>query len=292
LKFKTTSATDSIDNLEIVNMQYQIDSLQHIIQTSNLTSNSMIIVEEYRNLISLFGIGFGLLIGLFGLVFPLLLYFIQVKPSIDSVQEAKSLIKRLDDDFENSFKEHLRKAKTRLVDEALEHYRQHNTPMLSNSYHTIDAYKNERFTELQVVKMIKLLKSDLDEDSRDFFAKMLIYQEDENAENYFVNMVENSPTDGKCIWAAIYFATFNKKEYLNLIANIVINGYPLGGMMSSLAATNKDFALHLLNSELLLNKLDKKELNEYADYGIKYFIEKTDIKTVESTLFWQKLKNE
>ena len=137
--------------------------------------------------------------------------------------------------------------------------------------------------------LIKLLKSDSDD--KDFFARMLIFQEDENTEDYFVELINNDAKDKKCIWGALYFATYNKQEYIDLIAKIVVNGYSLTGMISSLCSTSKDFAILLLNNEVLLQELDKKERENYRDYGFKHFVEKTNKEISESTLFWKKYGN-
>lgn len=283
------NAQNKLDSTLVHQYESRLDSLENVISKLQAQNDNDKLVDEYRNLISLFGIGFGVLLGLFGLVFPLILYVVQIRPTHETIKETKNLLKRIDEDFETSFKEHFRKSRIKLVDDAIDNYFSKNIPMLSSSHSTIDTYKNEGFTELQVVRLIKLLKGDSDE--KDFFARMLIFQEDENTEDYFVELIKNDPKDKNCIWGALYFATYNKQEYIDLIAKIVVNGYSLTGMISSLCSTSKDFAILLLNNELLLKELDKKERENYRDYGFKHFVEKTNKEIAESTLFWKKYGN-
>lgn len=282
------SNAQNIDSTLISQCENRLDSLEIVVSNLQVKNTDNEIVGEYQNLISLFGIGFGVLIGLFGLIFPLILYVVQIRPTHEAVKETKNLLKRIDEDFETSFKEHLKKSRIKLVDEAIDNYLRKNIPMLSSSYSTIDTYKNEGFTELQVVRIIKILKSDYDSDDKNFFARMLIFQEDEITEDYFKELIMKDAKDVKCIWGALYFATYNKREHIDLIAKVVVNGYSLTGMISSLCSISKDFAILLLNNDYLLQELDKKERENYRDYGFKYFVEKTNIEIAESTLFWKK----
>lgn len=287
----------NIDSLNVKNqievLQSKIDSLSQKINTLETNQNlSNDIISEYQNINSLFETGFGILIGLFGVVFPLMLYFIQVKPSLEKIKEADNLIKKIDEDFDKSFKKHFNNTRNQLINEALDNFLNNNTAYIPISYHTLNSYKSLGFDELQVVKIIKLLKIKIYDDYDEFFCRLLILQEDKNIEDFFVQLINESPKDERCVWGALYFATFNKTEYIDLIAEIVVNGYSLTGMISSLRSSNIDFTIHLLNNQRLNNELNENEIKNYADYGIQYLIDKIGEDKVKNTVFWSKFKSE
>ena len=270
-------------------IEIKIDSLTNRIDKLEESSYSKDIIQEYKDLNNIYSIGFGILIGLFGLVFPMLLYFVSIKPSQEVLKESKQLIKKIEEDFEKSFEEHLKKSKNKLVNQAIESFEKQSEQVLPTSYTILDTYKSEGFTELQVIKLLKLLKrDDIEKSDKTFFASLLNYQEDENIENYFVELINNNPSDEKCIWGAIYFANYEKTQYYNLIAKIVLSGYSLVGMIASLSHTSKKFALQLLNNELLVNEFPDIEVKNYGDYGAKYLIEKMNTEVVEATLLYKK----
>lgn len=269
--------------------EIKIEQLSKKVEKLEENSYSKDIIQEYKDLNNIYGIGFGILIGLFGVVFPLLLYVVQIKPSQDVLKEAKQLIKKVDEDFEKSFEEHLKKSKNKLIDQAIEGFANQTEQSLPTNYTLLDSYKSEGFTEIQVIKLLKLLKrEDIDESNKSFFASILTFQEDENIENYFVELLKQDSKNEKCIWGAIYFANYEKTQYYDLIAKIVINGYSLTGMISSLSHSSKKFAVQLLNNELLIKELPEIEIKNYGDYGIKYITEKMNSEIIEDTLFWKK----
>jgi hypothetical protein len=269
--------------------EIKIEQLSKKVEKLEENSYSKDIIQEYKDLNNIYGIGFGILIGLFGVVFPLLLYVVQIKPSQDVLKEAKQLIKKVDEDFEKSFEEHLKKRKNKLIDQAIEGFANQTEQSLPTNYTLLDSYKSEGFTEIQVIKLLKLLKrEDIDESNKSFFASILTFQEDENIENYFVELLKQDSKNEKCIWGAIYFANYEKTQYYDLIAKIVINGYSLTGMISSLSHSSKKFAVQLLNNELLIKELPEIEIKNYGDYGIKYITEKMNSEIIEDTLFWKK----
>lgn len=269
--------------------EIKIEQLSKKVEKLEENSYSKDIIQEYKDLNNIYGIGFGILIGLFGVVFPLLLYVVQIKPSQDVLKEAKQLIKKVDEDFEKSFEEHLKKSKNKLIDQAIEAFANQTEQSLPTNYTLLDSYKSEGFTEIQVIKLLKLLKrEDIDESNKSFFASILTFQEDENIENYFVELLKQDSKNEKCIWGAIYFANYEKTQYYDLIAKIVINGYSLTGMISSLSHSSKKFAVQLLNNEFLIKELPEIEIKNYGDYGIKYITEKMNSEIIEDTLFWKK----
>lgn len=270
-------------------VEIKIDSLKNRIDKLEEISYSKDIIQEYKDLNNIYSIGFGILIGLFGIVFPMLLYFVQIKPSQEVLKESKQLIKKVEEDFEKSFEEHLKKSKNKLMNQAIESFEKQSEQVLPTSYTILDTYKSEGFTESQVIKIIKLLKrEDIDKSDKTFFASILNFQEDENIENYFAELIKNNPADEKCIWGAIYFANYEKTQYYDLIANIVISGYSLVGMIASLSSTSKKFALQLLNNDLLVKNFSDVEIKNYGDYGAKYLIEKMNTEVVEATLLYKK----
>src|SRR5690606_1143747 len=219
---------------------------------------------------------FAILIALFGLVFPLLLYLIQIKPSIETINETKTLAKKLDEDFEKSFEKHLRKSKNKIVEQAIKNFDNFSEHNLPTNYKLLDTYKNEGFDEVQVVRLIKLLKNKkIEESDKEFITSILPYQKDDFTESYFVDLIESSPNDKKCIWGAIYFANYNKTEYYDLIADIIINGYSIVGMFASLSSSNKNFAIGLLDNKKLTNNHQFNEIKNFGEY-----LSKNDIQTL------------
>ncbi|MBE9467845.1 MAG: hypothetical protein IMY72_05920 [Bacteroidetes bacterium] len=281
-------ANDSSNVSELTQIENQIDSLKNEIESIKTNSYNKEIINEYKHLNSLFEWGFGILLGLFGLVFPLIIYIIQIKPSLETIKETKKLIKKLDDDFEKSFENHLKRNRDHLIDKAIDNLLKKNTPLISNSLSLLESYENGGFTELQVVKLLKLIKTNIDDNTKHFIAKILTFQEDINIEDYFREIIIKNPKEEICTWGAIYFATYNKTQYIDLIAQIVINGYSITSMVSSLCSISKDFAIIFLNNALLVDQLDENELINYVNYGFKDFIEKTSKQDAESTLLWKK----
>ncbi|RKS02849.1 hypothetical protein [Flavobacterium sp. 102] len=267
----------------------KVDSLErkiHQLESKNELSG---IVEEYKDLNNLYSYGFGILLALFGIVFPLIIYMVQIRPSLDTIKETKSLIKKIDDDFEKSFEEHLRKNKNKLIDQAIESFLSQTTQSLPTSYTLLDTYKSEGFTEIQVIKLLKVLSKADDNNTEDFIAGLLTFQEDSNIEDYFVNLIKSEPSNHQCIYGAMYFANYNKVEYMDLIANVVISGYSLVGMIASLCHSSKNFALQFINSEVLINDVTmEEEIINWGKYGAKFMIERIDKGKVESTLLWKK----
>lgn len=270
-------------------IEVKLDSLDRRIKLLEKESNSDKIVEHYKDLNNLYSYGFGVLIALFGIVFPMIIYLVQIKPSMDSIKETKALLKKIDDDFEKSFEEHLKKSKNRLIDQAIESFLKQDDQILPTNYTLLDTYKSEGFTESQVIKLIKILrKPDSDKTDDTFIARLLNFQEDINAEDYFESLIKTNPSDEKCIWGALYFATYNKTKHMDLVADIVLNGYSLIGMISSLASSSKEFMIAFLNNAHLVENLERKEISNWGKSGSKFAIEKTSKAKIESTLLWKK----
>ena len=144
---------------ENTSLENKIDKLE---KRLNEKDNAKEIVQEYKDLNNLYSIGFGILIGLFGFAFPTLLYFIQIKPSIDVAKESKALLKKIDEDFEKSFEKHLQKNKDFTIEQAIYKIELSNGNSLPTNFTILDTYKDEPFTDVQITKLIRLLnKSDL-----------------------------------------------------------------------------------------------------------------------------------
>src|SRR5690606_19935274 len=97
-----TTQKDSLSLDKIDSLQIRITELEKN-REFNYTES---ISSEYKDLNNLYSVGFGILIALFGFVFPLILYLIQIKPSIEAIKETKALARKLDEDFEKSFEKH------------------------------------------------------------------------------------------------------------------------------------------------------------------------------------------
>lgn len=281
---KNSDSISKIDSLEA-----KIEKLEKKLNQDSSSTRNNKIIDEYKDLNNLYSVGFGILIALFGLVFPIILYFGQIKPNIETTKETKALVKKIDDDFEKSFENHLRKNKNRLIDQAIENFEKLDEHSLPTNYNILDTYKVDGFNELQVIKILKLIKNkDFDDENKSFFTSILTFQEDSNIEDYFVELIQSTPKDEKCIWGAIYFANYNKTEYYDLIAEIVINGYSIVGMVASLASSSKNFAIGFLNNEHLIREHNFIEIRNFCN-----FIENKNIKSlnksiVEKTLIWKK----
>ncbi|MFV8324236.1 hypothetical protein [Flavobacterium sp. LS2R12] len=273
-----------IDSLEL-----KINKLEMEIKKDSLNTYNKEIINEYKYLNNLYSVGFGILIALFGLVFPVILYFVQIKPNIETTKETKALVKKLDEDFGKSFEEHLKKNKDRLVNQAIENFEKLEEHNLPTNYNLLDTYKTDSFNENQVIRLLKLIKNkDFEDGNKTFFASILTYQEDSNIEDYFVDLLQTTPKDEKCIYGAIYFRNYNKTEYYDLIADIILNGYSLEKMIISLASTSKQFTIGLLNNEHLMNKIMVIEL-----VNVCHIIENNNLKflnkyAISETLMWKR----
>jgi len=283
-----TTQKDSLSLDKIDSLQIRITELEKN-REFNYTES---IISEYKDLNNLYSVGFGILIALFGFVFPLILYLIQIKPSIEAIKETKALARKLDEDFEKSFEKHLRKSKSKLVDQAIKSFENFSEHSLPTNYTLLDTYKSEGFDEIQVVRLIKLLKNKkIEESDKEFIASILPFQKDELAESYFVDLIDSNPNDKKCIWGAIYFANYNKTEYYDLIADVILNGYSIVGMFASLSSTNKYFAIGLLDNKKLANKHDFNEIKNFCDYLSKNDIQTLRKSDAEQSLIWKRYLN-
>lgn len=270
---------DSIDH-KITNLDKKVNLIEE-----NLSHS---LIQEYKDLNNLYTIGFGLLIALFGVVIPTLLYFGQFKPSQDALKEAKLLLAKIEENFEKSFEEHLRKSKAKIIDKAIESYEKLEEQFLPTSHINLDTYKGEVFSEIQILRLLSLLRrTDIDNENKIFFATVLTFQTGKEIEKYFVDLISSDPKDPKCIWGAIYFAKNGLAEYYNLIADVVLNGYSLIGMLSSLFYESKSFALELLQNEKLVENLEHSKINIFCE-NLEVLQKRISIEKIKETLLWKK----
>lgn len=279
-----TSRSKANDSFE-----FRISQLEKNINNIKENQLSIDLIQEYKDLNNLYSFGFTILLGLFGIVFPILLYIIQIKPAQDALKEAKQLLSKIDENFEKSFEEHLRKSKSKLIDQAIESYERLDEQNLPTSYIHLDTYKSEKLSEVQILRFLSLLRRfDVDNESKDFFARLLTFQESIEIENYFVDLISNHPSDGKCIWGAIYFTKNAKVEYLDLIADIVLNGYSLIGMLSSLSYQSKGFGIKLLENEKLVKNLDTFKIISFCNGVENNLGNKFNMDKIRESLLWKK----
>lgn len=276
---------------KVIDSSAKVKNLENRINKLEKERQSYDIVKEYKDLNNIYNNGFTILIGLFGIVFPALLYFVQIKPAQDALKEAELLLKKIDDDFEKSFEEHINKSKNKSIDLAIASFENSNEQSLPTSHLVLDTYKSEKFSEIQILKLVNLLKKeDRDNHNKEFFATILTFQKSKDIENYFVNLIKNTPKDKICIWGAIYFANNNKTEYFNLIASIVINGYNLGGMISSLSYSSKSFAIQFLHNEDLANNMALSDILTFCVYMEKDEHPRISKESIVETPIWKKFK--
>lgn len=278
--------------------QFKSDSLSNRILELEKKTNTIekefahSLIQEYKDLNSIYSVGFTVLIGLFGIVFPTFLYFVQIKPAQDALKEAKLLVSKLDEKFEHSFEKHMAESKNKLINQAIESFESQIEQSLPTAYTLLDTYKIEKFTTSQINKLLKFLQSDeYHNENKTFFATILSMQSSNDIENYFANLLKNIPADDKCIWGAIYFAKNKKTEYFDLIASVVLNGYSLVGMISSLSYYSKEFALQLLDNEKLIanfSEYDTKAFCEFIERGNHPIISKSQF---ERTKFYIRYKS-
>lgn len=254
------------------------------IEKNNFTTD---LVQEYKDLNSLYSDGFTVLLALFGLVFPALLYFVQIKPAQDALKEAKLLQIKLETDFEKSFEEHFNKSKIKAVDQAIESFENSNEQQLPTSLVVLDTYKSEKFNDFQILKLLNLSRQE-DNNYKPFFANIIAFQKSVYIESYFVDLIKADPKDEICINGAIYFAINNKSEYYDLIASIVINGYSLLGMISTLSHSSKSFAIQFLHNEFLANNLLNHEIISICEFIKKETHPKIVNESIDDSPLWKK----
>lgn len=181
------------------------------------------LINEYRHLITLYQWGFGTLLAIFGIVIPIITYFTQIKPAKEIIDEAKKLISKLEQDLEKTLEEHLLSNRDKLIDHALENIRNRNLPLIQNSLNVLEINKAQGFNEIQIIRIIKLLKStDVEKENKEVLAYLLIYQEDPNTEDYFVDLIKKNPSDHNTFAGLAYFAKFNKQQYFELIVEVIL----------------------------------------------------------------------
>jgi hypothetical protein len=279
-----TAKSHSNDSFEI-----KINQLENKINSIKENQLSIDLIQEYKDLNNLYSFGFTILLGLFGIVFPILLYIIQIKPAQDALKEAKQLLAKIDENFEKSFEEHLRKSKIKQIDLAIESYERNDDQNLPTSYIHLENYKSEIFSKIQIFRLLALLnRSDIDGENKEFFARLLTFQQSNEIEKYFVDLITGNPKDKKCIWGALYFANNAKKEHLNLVSDIVLHGHPLVSMLSSLSFHSKGYAIELLQHEKLAKNLKDNDIINFCRGAETVFANILDIDKIKETLIWKK----
>lgn len=269
-------------NQNIHKLEQRITKLENEDLSKNL-------IQEYKDLNSLYNNGFAVLLTLFGLIFPALIYFIQIVPAQNILKEAKLLQHKLESDFEKSFDEHFKKRKDKIIDEAIETYERLDEQFLPTSYTNLDTYKSEKFSIIQIIRLIALLKrNDISEGDKYHFARILTFQKSNEIENYFVELLSIDPKNGLCIWGALYFASNKKTEYYNLIADVVINGYSLIAMYSSLSYHSRSFAIDFFNNEKLVENLQGNFIRNFCDHANSEKFDKVDLMNIKKTAIWNK----
>lgn len=186
---KTTVQTknDSIEN-KITQLDKKVNSIE-----SNYKDN---IIQEYKHLNDIYSIGFTVLLGLFGIIFPYLFYIFQYKPAIKAKKKAELLLKNLEENFEKSFEKHLSLIQNKIIDKAIESYELHEDENLNDSIENFQKYQKETFTEKQIIRIIALLnRADINSDNKIFLSARLTFQKSDEIEKYFVELLRNDPNN-------------------------------------------------------------------------------------------------
>ncbi|OCB73638.1 hypothetical protein B0A79_19980 [Flavobacterium piscis] len=225
------------------------------------------ISREYKDLNDLYYNGFTILIALFGAIFPLLFYIFQFKPAQDALKQSQNLLLKFEENFENRFDEHMKKRVTKTIDQAIESFENLEEQTLPTHYTNLESLNGETASKLQILRLIGLLKrTDVNKGDKDFFARLLTYQNDDAIEKYFVDLVATEPNDRKFEYCATYFAINSKTEYLDLISEPIIKNNNLSDIFSKIFKHSPTYACELLNNKNLVNNSKKENIISFFDY--------------------------
>lgn len=289
LIFYSATAKDTLQ-VKSDSVKYKINQLDKKVSSiENNLSNSL--VQEYKDLNNIYAVGFGILIALFGLIFPAVLYLTQIKPAQDALKEAKTLLAKIDENFENSFKEHLRKSKEKLIDQAIESFENHDDQNFQTSRLFLQNNKSESFTKSQIIRLLSLIKrEDIDDDEKYRFCKILAYQKLEQIEDYFVDLIITDPKNNNSYSALTYLAKNNKTEYFEIITNVLLQPTytSFDGMFNTFFSLSKSFAYNILNYEKLVEELKDNHIISLCREIELNNTKKYNKQKIKESLMWKK----
>jgi len=278
---------ENTSKTENISLENKIEELE---KRLNEKDNTKEIVQEYKDLNDLYGYGFGILIGLFGFAFPILIYFIQIKPSLDVAKESRALLKKIDEDFEKSFEKHLRKNKDFTIEQAISKIELYNGNSLPTNFTILDTYKDEPFTDVQITKLIRLLnKTELEPGVKEFIADILSHQNNPMVEDYFVSIMEIP--DYKRLFGVVQFSKFNHKKHIDKVVKLILSGHSLGNIHEHIKYGSKSFLKKLMNNEKLTLEISEDLMRSFKDYVENYSNDQNDLEIIKSSKVWKKIES-
>lgn len=280
-KITVQTKNDSIEN-KITQLDKKVNSIEN--------NFSRGLIQEYKDLNNLYAIGFGFLITLFGVVFPIYLYFGQFKPAKDALNEAKLLLKKIEEDFEKSFEEHLNKSKYKIIDKAIESFELQEEQNFPDSIENLQKYQSETFTDKQIMRLIALIKrTDISSNNKLFLSARLIFQKSDEIEKHFVDLIRLDPKDKQSEHAISYLAKVNNKSHYDLITNVLISDpKAFEEKLYTFLYRTKSFAYDFFNHEKLIENLSDEQISKCCRTIENDKVNNFDLVKIRGTLMWKK----
>lgn len=292
---------------KIDNTEKRISNLEQYIHEVSKTNDSLVsgnnkiseevnyrrdLLEDYDRLNSTtFNIISGLF-AFFGLIVPIIGYLFVVMPAREQLKDAKEATKEaqeklkeaqvlLDDvknNMEELFADFTIKNRDNLIDNALQNIENNNISQKANAINCLDTYKHDGFNEKQIMRMIILIKKDI---RPDFFMPLLSFTESIFSTDFLHEYLKKNPLNNLSTWSSIYAAIFNKEEFLDDIAEYIIQSKKITGIFASTKSSSHSYWVKIINNNRLVNNIDNETLIDHMSYYDKFNENETSLERTD-----------
>lgn len=208
----------------------------------------------------------GWLIAIFGLVVPLIGYIAvffstarERKEAQIHLDESKALLSDIKNEMENKFFEYFKKAKEMQIDKILDALIEGKSGNLEDNIYFIHDNNTEKFNDSQVIKIIKLIKSE--KYNNDLLMECLLFNDNIFIEDFLLEVLRSNASyaGDDCNYPITYFSKYNKRKHVGDIAKAIIRDRSIQTIFSYLQQ-NPDFAMAILNNEYIIKSMGDEEL--------------------------------
>lgn len=262
----TNNRIDSLGSINKAILQKNDSLIQTINRLNEQIDYKQSLLEDFDRLSTNYSIFIGALIGLFAL-FGVLSYLIGYRPLEKAKEEAHKLLDDVKNNMDKLFSDFTLKNRDKLIDNALSQIETNNTSQKSNAINCLDTYKHDGFNEKQIMRMILLVKKDI---RPDFFMPLLSFTESVFSTDFFHEYLKKNPKNGHSTWSCIYAATYDKDEFLNDIAEYIIQTKNLTGVLASIHSSSQSYLEKVYNNDKLVQNIDSETLINHMSYHDKH----------------------
>ena len=216
-----------------------------------------------NNVFAIIGIVFTFL----SIVVPLIGYFTVVIPAKEKAKEAQDLLDNIKSNMDKLFLEYTLNNRDKLIENSLSQMENNITSQKSNAINCLDSYKHEGFNERQIMRMIILIKKD---NRPDFFMTLLCFTENIFATDFLHEYLKKNPTNHLSTWACIYAAKYNKDEFLDDIAEYIIQSKNITGILASVHSSSQSYLEKIYNNDKLVKGIDSENLIQHMSFFDNY----------------------